>query len=50
MERLHPGYRRHIDLVCHHINHMGIRAHMAWSPENVEALNNRLRELGIASA
>ena len=50
MERLHPGYRRHIDLVCHHINHMGIRAHVAWSPENAEALNNRLRELGIASA
>jgi hypothetical protein len=50
MERLHPGYRRHIDLICAHINNMGIRAHVQWSPENVESLNKRLRELGIASA
>jgi hypothetical protein len=47
MERLHPGYRRHIDLVCGHINRMGRRAGVAWSPENSAALDVRLRELGI---
>jgi hypothetical protein len=47
MERLHPGYRRHIDLVCNHINRMGRRAGVAWSPENSAALDVRLRELGI---
>ena len=25
MERLHPGYRRHIDLVCTHINSLGYK-------------------------
>jgi hypothetical protein len=48
MERLHPGYRRHIELICAHINNMGIRAHVPWSPENAAALTNRLVELGIA--
>ena len=47
MERLHPGYRRHIDLVCDHINRMGRRAGVAWSSENSAALDTRLRELGI---
>ena len=50
MERLHPGYRRHIDLVCEHINHLGIRAHVQWSPENSAALDARLRQLGIITA
>lgn len=50
MERLHPGYRRHIDLVCQHINHLGIRAHVQWSPENSETLDARLRQLGIITA
>ena len=48
MERLHPGYRRHMDLVCDNINHMGIRAQVPWSPENAAALTKRLVELGIA--
>ena len=50
MERLHPGYRRHIDLICAHINNMGIRAHVQWSPENSETLDARLRQLGIITA
>ena len=48
MERLHPGYRHHMDLVCENINHMGSRAGVAWSPENSAALDKRLVELGIA--
>lgn len=47
MERLHPGYRRHIDLVCDNIQLLGVRARVAWSPENSAALDVRLRELGI---
>ena len=47
MERLHPGYRRHIDLVCDNIRLLGVRAGVAWSSENSAALNTRLRELGI---
>lgn len=50
MERLHPGYRRHIDLVCDHINQLGYRAGWERSPENNAALIKRLRELGIATA
>jgi hypothetical protein len=50
MERLHPGYRRHMDLVCAHINHMGIRAQVQWSPENSAALVKRLEQLGIMTA
>lgn len=50
MERLHPGYRAHIDLVCDHINHMGYRASWAQSPENNVALIKRLKELGIMAA
>jgi len=50
MERLHPGYRRHIDLICDHINHLGHTAGWALSPENNEALIKRLKELGIASS
>lgn len=50
MERLHPGYRRHIDLVCDHINQLGYKAGWARSPENNAALIKRLRELGIATA
>ena len=47
MERLHPGYRRHMDLVCDNIRLLGVRAGVAWSPENSAALDVRLRELGI---
>ena len=47
MERLHPGYRRHMDLVCDNIPLLGVRAGVAWSPENSAALDVRLRELGI---
>ena len=47
MERLHPGYRSHIDLVCKHINHLGSRAGWKWTEENSATLNARLVELGI---
>ena len=47
MERLHPGYRRHMDLVCDNIWLLGVRAGVAWSPENSAALDTRLKELGI---
>lgn len=47
MERLHPGYRRHMDLVCDNIWLLGVRAGVAWSPENSAALDARLKELGI---
>jgi hypothetical protein len=50
MERLHPGYRHHIDLVCDHLNHMGHRAGWTWSNENSELLDARLKELKIAGA
>lgn len=50
MERLYPGYRRHIDLVCDHINQLGYKAGWERSPENNAELNKRLRELGIAIA
>lgn len=50
MERLHPGYRYHIDLVCDHLNHMGHRAGWIWSKENSELLDTRLKELKIAGA
>jgi hypothetical protein len=50
MERLHPGYRLHMDLVCAHISRMGIRAGMQWSPENDAAVTQHLIELGIATA
>lgn len=49
MERLHPGYRRHIDLVCDHLNRLGHRAGWIWSKENSEMLDIRLKELKIAS-
>jgi hypothetical protein len=47
MERLHPGYRRHMDLICDNIWLLGVRAGVAWSPENSAALDARLKELGI---
>ena len=47
MERLHPGYRSHIDLVCKHINQLGSRADWKWTEENSAKLNARLVELGI---
>jgi len=50
MERLHPGYRSHIDLVCKHINHLGSRAGWKWTEENSTTLDARLRELGIIKA
>jgi hypothetical protein len=50
MERLHPGYRSHIDLVCKHINHLGSRAGWKWTEENSAKLNARLVELGIMKA
>ena len=49
MERLHPGYHKHMDLVCDHINRIGIRAGVQWSPENVAAVTQRLIDLGIAT-
>jgi hypothetical protein len=48
MERLHPGYRYHIDLVCDHLNRLGLRAGWTWSEENSELLDARLKELKIA--
>lgn len=50
MERLHPGYRSHIDLVCKHINQLGSRAGWNWTEENSATLDARLRELGIMKA
>jgi len=50
MERLHPGYRSHIDLVCTHINSLGNRAGWKWTEENSATLNARLLELGIMKA
>jgi hypothetical protein len=50
MERLHPGYRYHIDLVCDHLNRLGLRAGWTWSEENSELLDARLKELKIAEA
>jgi len=50
MERLHPGYRHHIDLVCDHLNRLGLRAGWTWSKENSELLDTRLKELKIAEA
>ena len=47
MERLHPGYRSHIDLVCKHINQLGSRADWKWTEENSAKLDARLVELGI---
>jgi hypothetical protein len=49
MERLHPGYHKHMDLVCDHINRIGIRAGMQWSPENADVVTKQLIELGIAT-
>jgi hypothetical protein len=48
MERLHPGYRAHIELVCSHISRMGARAGWVWSNENSATLQQQLVELGIA--
>jgi hypothetical protein len=48
MERLHPGYRSHIALVCTHLYSMGHKAGWMRSPENSIALDARLVELGIA--
>jgi len=50
MERLHPGYHKHMDLVCDHINRIGIRAGMQWSPENADVVTKHLIEVGIATA
>ena len=50
MERLHPGYRSHIALVCTHLHTMGYRAGQQRSSENEAALRVRLRELGIMSS
>ncbi len=50
MERVHPGYRAHIDLVCDHINHMGCRAGVQQSPENNASHIKRLEGLGIMRA
>jgi len=47
MERLHPGYRRHIDLVCSHINSLGYKV---GNEDGAKALNIRLVELGIMKA
>lgn len=50
MERLHPGYRSHVALVCTHLHTMGYRAGQERSSENEAALRVRLRELGIMSS
>jgi hypothetical protein len=50
MERLHPGYRHHIELVCEHMNQLCYKAGWAWSPENNVALIKHLREMGIMAA
>jgi len=50
MERLHPGYRSHIALVCTHLHTMGYRAGQERSSENEAALRVRLRQLGIMSS
>ncbi len=47
MERVHPGYRRHIGLVCDHMNSLGHGAGVQWSPENNASLIKRLEGLGI---
>jgi hypothetical protein len=50
MERLHPGYRSHIALVCTHLRTMGYRGGQERSSENEAALRVRLRQLGIMSS
>lgn len=50
MERLHPGYRAHIDLVCDHFNRLGYTAGTQWNEDSAKALNIRLVELGIMKA
>jgi hypothetical protein len=47
MERLHPGYRRHIDLVCRHLHRFGHRAGWKWDSEINTRLNASLMEVGI---
>ena len=47
MERLHPGYRVHIDLICQHINTMGYKRGSQWNEDISRSLNARLIELGI---
>ena len=48
MERLHPGYRSHIALVCTHLYSMGHKARWIRSPETEADLEARLIDLGIA--
>jgi hypothetical protein len=38
-----------MDLVCDHINRIGIRAGMQWSPENADVVTKQLIQLGIAT-
>ena len=47
LERLHPGYRVHIDLICQHINTMGYKRGSQWNEDISRSLNARLIELGI---
>lgn len=47
MERLHPGYRDHMALVCSHLHRFGRRAYWTWTPENDAILEVHLKELGI---
>ena len=50
MERLHPGYRSHIALVCTHLHSLRYKAGEQWTSENETALRIRLCELGIMSS
>jgi len=47
MEKRHPGYRTHIDLVCRHLHSFGHRAGWKWDSEMNTRLNASLMEVGI---
>jgi len=47
MERRHPGYRAHIDLVCRYLYSFGHRAGWKWDSEFNTRLNASLMEVGI---
>jgi len=47
MEKRHPGYRAHIDLVCRHLHRFGHRAGWKWDSEINTRLNASLMEVGI---
>ena len=47
MEKSHPGYRGHIDLICRHLHRFGHRAGWKWDSEINTRLNASLVEVGI---